>query len=394
MAKSERMYKMGLSDFHRYLDDKGDELAACYKQMGQVQAQFKDVFRRVMAAWQESFSFCYPRLLTQRQEMPQKFAQHIDQVEAEEQERIRKEIVALKKEIREGQARMDELLAKAQAATETLRVANPDINDREEHLKALVVKYQDEYAQAFEEMDPLDDTPMGWLTNYSQIRRLKKVQKTAKKKQADALRVLRMVRQGWLDKVEETSDTQAELREEWQKLGIRISQAQGEHDHKVDKFDILAEQAAIRRVIEELDNPPEDVPGELGEKLAELSERNKVRWRYEAGLEAVGQALGLTKAMGQSLKRFKSSVGTVLQEQRRYNLKRANVLVPHSVAVINEIWKTVEDKVKDEEYMGAHPTEFGHIAEKYIVKRLTNESIQSFFESLGEALNRATAAWD
>ena len=394
MAKSERMYKMGLSDFHRYLDDKGDELAACYKQMQQVQTQFRDIFKREMAAWQESFSFCYPRLLAQRQEMPQKFAQHIDRVEAEEQERIRKEIAALKKEIQESQARMDELLAKAQTATETLRVANPEINDREEHLKALVVKYQDEYAQAFEEMDPLDDTPMGWLTNYSKIRRLKKVQKTAKKKQAEALRDLRLVRQGWLDKVQETGDTQAELREEWQKLGIRISQAQGEHDHKADKFDILAEQAAIQRVLEELDNPPEDVPSELGETLAELSERNKVRWRYEAGLEAVGQALGLTKAMGQSLKRFESSVGTVLQEQRRYNLKRVNVLVPHSVAVINEIWKTVGDKVKAEEYMGAHPTEFSHIAEKYIVKRLANESIQGFFESLGEALNRATAAWD
>jgi hypothetical protein len=37
--------------------------------------------------------------------------------------------------------------------------------------------------------------------------------------------------------------------------------------------------------------------------------------------------------------------------------------------------------------------EFSQIVDKYIKERLTEASIQGLFESLGEALNQATAAW-
>lgn len=393
MAKSEeRVYRLNLEQFHRYLDEKRRELEACYKDVEEVQFQFNDIFKRELAAWQEKFSFCFPRLLAGRRELPPALAQLLDRTEAEERARLEQEIANLAEEIRAGRAKMDELTAQAQAANEALRRANPELNAQEEQIKARVVRYEDEYAQAFEEMERLRAAPLGGLLHGAKIRRLQKVQRLAKQQQTKLYAQLRQVRQAWQDKIKEAGDTQAALREEWQKVSVRVAEAQARHDHLQANLDTLAEQKAAQRVLEEMREPP-DVPGELGQALKELVERNHVRWDYEQGLRAVAEVLGLTKGVGEGLKRFQKSVATVLQEQRRYNLKPVEVLLPQSVVTVNETWKELQAKVKDEKYMGAHPLEFSRTVDAYIKQRLTDAKIQDLFEQMGNALNQATAAW-
>ena len=389
----ERVNRLTLTEFQRYVDDSGRRLLACYKETEEVQFQFNDVFKQELDAWQETFAYCYPRLAVQRQDLPLTFARHVDQVEAEERERIRQEIAELDQQLRDRRAKMDDLLSQGQAATDALRTANPGLNDREEDLKALVVRYQDEYAQAFEDVEALEASPLGWMRNYFKIRRLKKVQRMAKSQQAHTLTQLRKVRQEWLSKVEEAGDTQAEFRDQWQEAGIKASEAQGRRDHLESNFDALAEQAALQRVLEELREPP-DVAGDLGDALKELVERNIVRWNYEEGLRAVAEALGLLKGIGEGLKRFQRSLQTVLQEQRRYSLSQVHVHVPQLVIALNQTWEEIGGKVKDEKYMGTHPLEFSRIVDRYIKERFTDQGIQSYFELMGEALNRATAAWE
>ena len=115
--------KMGLAEFHRYLDQTRREVEVCYTEVEQVQKQFNDIFKRELEAWQERFSFCFPRLLAQRDEMPEAFRKHIAQVEAEEQKRIRQEIAELENKITTNQQRMDALLIGAQKTAEALRKA-------------------------------------------------------------------------------------------------------------------------------------------------------------------------------------------------------------------------------------------------------------------------------
>lgn len=392
MAKSASPVRMNLSQFHRYLDEQGRKLRACYKEVEEVQFQFNDIFKQELEAWQEQFAFCYPRLATQRPNLPAAFARHVDRIEEEERERLRREIADLKQRIQKGRAEMDALLAQAQAAGEALRKANPALNEQEEHLKALIVQYQNEYAQAYEEMEALNNG-LGGLTNLFKIWRLKKVQRIAKKQQAETMAKLRKVRQAWADKLKETGETQSKLRAKWQETSIEVSQMEARVEHLEKNLDALAEQAALQRVLEELGTPP-DVPGELGEGLKELVARNKVRWSYEEGLQAVAETLGLLKGVGEGITRFGRSVQTVLQEQRRYNLKQVDVLVPPLAVRINQIWDELGAKVRDEKYMGKHPLEFSRLVQGYIKRRLTDENIQRYFEEMGEALSRATAAWN
>ncbi|MBC7234262.1 MAG: hypothetical protein H5T69_00355 [Chloroflexi bacterium] len=389
MAKN----KMGLAEFHRYLDEIRRQVEACYAEIEEIQFQFNDIFKRELTEWQEQFGFCFPRLLAQRKEMPEAFARRIDKAEAEERERLRREIAELEELVAQNERRMEELLAQAQQITQSLRKANPELDRREEHLKSLIVQYEDEYARAYERLEQIDTFPLGWLTHWPQIRRLKKVQAQAKKQQAEALNKMRQVRSDWVKQVDEAGEAQAALRQQWQELSVRTAQAKSELDQKVNAFDILAEQAALQRVLEELEEAPAGVKGELGPALEDLARRNKIRRSYEEGLKAVAEALGLLKGIGEGLKRFRLSVGTVLQEQRRYNLRPISVEVPDAVMAINDIWPTLQARVRDEKYMGTHPLEFSRLVKQYLNDRLGEQSIQHYFEEMGEALNRATKAW-
>ena len=320
------------------------------------------------------------------------FAALIDRVEQEELERLRLEIAELEQTAIEGRVEMDGFTAQGQSAVADLRNANPDLNDREEQLKAEVVRYQDEYAQAFEEMEALDDSPLGWLVHAGKIGRFKKVQRTAKKNQSQAMVKLRVVRQDWLEKVEAAGEVQSELRERWQGLGVTVSEARGRVDHLCANLESLAEQAAVRRVLEELDSPY-DVTGELGEKLEDLAQRNAVRVSYQEGLGAAAEALGYLKGIGKGLGRFRSSVGDVIREQRRYKLAKVAIMLPQSVATMNQTWKQFHDRISDDREMADKPVAFAELVQQYFTRRLTDETIKSFFEQMGSALNQATRKW-
>jgi len=392
MAKERRSYRMTLAQFHRYLTDKCSEAEIFHGNAVKLRERYNEVFKQVMADWQGTFSFCYPRLMAERRDMPEPFVSHIDQVERQERQRIIDEIAELDIEIESGREQSDTYLSKAQEATQALRRSNPALDSREERLKAEVVRYQTEYADAYEEMESLESGGMGWLMNAGKIARLRRVQKAAKKKQAESLTEMREVRQDWKDQLETTGRRQAELREQWQVVSVRASEAQGRRDHLEANLEALAEQAAIQRVLEELAASP-GVPGELGERLDEMVQRNSVRLSYEQGLKAVAEAEGLSKGVGDGTRRFADSVAKVVREQKRYNLRQVHIQIPHRVAILNETWKRLSDQLSKESDLSHNPVGFSQIIEEGLSKRLTDTTIQFLFETMGEALNTATSAW-
>ena len=392
-AKKQSVYRMSLGQFYRYLKDKGQELKDCYKEIEEVQYQFNDIFKRELADWQALFGKVFPVVLAGRHEYGGDFADLIDRTEREELARLRGEIVELGRVVTSGRQEADRLLAEAQALTLALREANPEINDEEERLKRRVKAYQDEYADAYEKAEDLGGGFFCRLRHAGEIAKLKRQQRISKSRQAADLEHLRRVRQAWLDRVEETSEQQSTLRTAWQTKTTEVSQAQSRLEQLRANLDTLAEQAAIQRVLEELDHDP-GVEGDLGRQLVELVQRNETRHKYELGLQAVAEALGLTKGVGEGMQRFRKSVGKVLEEQRRYSLAEVRVPLSRRAAALNQTWKALLDKVRDEKYLGKHPMAFAEIVRVYVTERLTDENIQYLFESMGESLNQATAAWN
>jgi hypothetical protein len=389
---ADQVFKMKLADFFRYLGDKRNEMQACATKVQAIQQRFTTIFTAELAEWQKVFGYCFAEVGAQRAQLPAPFAAVLDRAEQEERARITREIADLDAQVASKRARMDELLGESQKVTGVLKGANPGVNEREEQLKALMVRYQDEYAQAYEAIDVLDNGLFGGLVNWGKIRQLRKVQRQAKKQQAQTLAKLRQVRQEWLAHVEQVGDVQGQFREEWQKLGVEVSQAEGQREHRATHFDDLAVEAMLKRVLEGLDMPP-SVPGELGQKLTELATRNEIRKAYEAGLQAAAEAIGMANGIGKGMARFHDSVKKVLAEQRQYNLKPVTIVLPRAAAVLNETWRTLTEKVDNEEYYAKHPREFVQLEAQHIRKPLTDENIKGLFETMGAALNRGTKVW-
>ena len=392
MPERERVYRMDLDDFYRYLQDKSAELQAAYKEIEEVQFQFNDLFKQELAAWQGVFSTVFPQVLAGRKGLPGDFAAQIDRAEQEELAALKKEIAELDQQVSESRSKMDKLTEQAQEATKALRGENPDLNNTEEEIKAELQESEDEYARLYEQIDKLDNGPFGWLTHAGQLSKLKGQQGTAKRKQAKLLNRLREVRQEWQEKITAAGERQSLFRKEWEDISVKTAQAQGRLDYVQANLDALAAQNAVQKTLEGLEQAPL-VPGELGTALADLARRNQVRREYEVGLRAVAEALGLTKGVGEGMTRFQKSVATVLEEQRRYNLKQIKVELPERVVQLNETWKALRTQVKDEKYLGKHPLEFSRIIDGAIKERLTDASIQDLFETMGHALDEATAAW-
>lgn len=392
-SSKQRTYTMNLSQFDRYLRDKSAEMRSCIATIEAIHDEFQTTFQRELEIWQELFRFCYPELTLHRNEMPAALQAYLDRIEAEELARLKGEIADLEAKLTELRAKMDEETAQAQAAIKALRSANPDLNRREEQLKATIVKLQDEYAQAYEQLEELQRPAFGWLTNAGAIRRLKRLQKTIKRQQAEAMQKLRATRQEWLAKVQETSETQGELRQAWQQAGITSAELQARYDHLVNNLEGLARQEGLQRALQEI-TEVYPVEGELGEKLAEIARHNRIRADYEKGLGASSETLGLLRGIGSGLDKFGQSVSQVLAQQRRYNLRQIQIPLPHDVGVVNQTWKQLEERVQDRKHMVANPLEFAEIAQQYVIGRLTPEVIERFFEQMGAALNRGTAAWD
>ncbi len=388
----QQVYAMSLRQFLEYIAEQHRAVSALLREMEKVDQRIRELFQEELRIWQEHFAYCYPRLVAQREEMPLAFRQQIDQTIQEERERIRSEIAELDKAISTAQQELDAQVAKAQDAQKALRKANPELERVEEDLKAQIRKLQEEYARAFEEEEALRSQSFGWLRHRRQLRRLRRLQKLTKRQQNEALQNLRAVRQDWLTRLQQTADEQANLRTAWKKTSIEMAQNRARRDYLEAHLEELATEAGFKRVLEEMREAP-DVPAEFGQHLQELARHNGIRAQYEKALETVSQAIGLLRGIATGLERFVGSVRQVYREQQRYQLSPIKVRVPQLAIRVNQLWPPLTDKIRDQDALSRDPLSLATIIQAQLNDPLDADTLQQYFEQMGNALSRATAAW-
>ncbi len=386
-------YDMNLGEFDRYLRDKNKELDRCITEVSEVQERLREEFQRELTVWQGLFGISYPQVTARRAELPAVFQEYLDRIEQEERERLEAEMAELTVQLQSGRKAIDARMATGQRAVQALKKANPELDAREEALKRKIADLQDEYTEAYQELQAARQSFLSFVTHAGQIRRATRRQASIKQEQEKAIEQLRLVRHDWLTAVQETSEKQATLREQWQQATIQTAERQARYDYVRNNLTELARQMGIQRALDEMTEAP-PMSDELGATLRELAEHNIIRARYEEALAAVSESLGLLKGINTGMDKFGASVSQVLGEQKRYGLRQITVRVPRQVASVNQTWAALAKEARDEEAVLRAPLEFAAIARRYVIDRLTPEVIQRFFETMGEALNKATQAWN
>ncbi|HOQ99483.1 MAG TPA: hypothetical protein PLJ35_11740 [Anaerolineae bacterium] len=375
-----------LSEFCGYIAGRQREIVAVYAEIEQVQQQFNELFRQKMQAWQTAISRGVPLLLGD-QALPPALAQSLLQVIGEERAKLEREIADLTAQVDTQRQAADRTVAEAQAEMQTLRRANPQLDAEEEAIKAR----RAEIAQALQQLDA-EIKATGWLTGFFRRRRLRRQRDQVRAGLATETARLRRVRQQWQDEKQRFEANQGRLCAQWEAAGIEAAQAQARLDHLLGNLERLSREQGAARLLAELTAAPAAAEP-LHTLLAEMAELNRTKAEYEEGLRTVAEALGLLKGLGEGMERFYRSAAKVLEEQRQYNLRELRIELSAAVLDFHALWPELRAQVKDEKTLGAQPAEFSRRVRAAIEGRLGDSAIAAMFESMGDALTRATKAW-
>lgn len=378
---------VGLGEFCRYVAQQEREIRNVYTEIEEVQQQFNEFHRQLVQAQQAALADTLP-MLDDESALPPALAQSLLTVVDQERAKLEQEMAEVATLVEARREEADRAIAQAQAELEALRQVNPQLDAEEEAIKAQCTAIQRAIPQFEAEIKALP-----WLTGFFRRRRLRKELEVQRANLVAELGRLREVRERWLEEKRGFQATQAELQSAWQVASTEAAKQQARLDYLQANVGRLSRERGAARFLAELEQAPE-APEPLAAALAKIAELNRTRAEYEAGLRAVAEALGLLKGLAEGMERFGRSADKVLEEQRRYNLRQLRLELSDVVLGFHSLWPALRAQVKDEKTLGAQPAEFSRRVRAAIDGRLSDDAIAAMFESMGDALTRATKAWD
>ena len=291
----------------------------------------------------------------------------------------------------------DDLLARAQKATEDIRQANPRLNAQEEKLKADLVQMQTELNKLNAEMKRRS----GCLTlpfNFFKLNELDRQRHKLLGRLEETGKSLKSVRDEWAKTSAEFNQAEAGLREQWQQANVDAARAREELAQLND--DANREQLALRRAIfyvfDNWKTPMRAPAGNpLLDEINQMVKLNISTDAYADGLGKVAGCIALLKGVGDGVQSVGQSVDALIKEQGMHSayLKPVSVNVDDGVIQFHKLWNGLRAAVKDERALGQRPAEFSAVFDRAAQGQLSEASIKQMFDSLSRSLTEATRGW-
>lgn len=298
--------------------------------------------------------------------------------------------------IPEAQAGADSTLQQGQELTTKLRRMNPQLDRREEEIKAKKVSLEQELGDLNEQIRRLSGC-LGVVFNFFKIGKLDRQRQQVIGHLKGVQQQLKRVREEWQELQGQVQSEQDTLQAQWQEQTLRLAQLQGELEYL--DAEASRESLALRRATRYvIDNLKEVIPcpaSEIKQDLDDMVELNIQTDDYHEGLGSVGSLLSLLDGITEGLNRFGQSVGGLIEEQRMHSahLPNLEIFVSDEVRAFHAQWQDLVQKVRDDGHLCNNPTEFLTIVGPVVENDLGEANIKAMFESMGEALDAATHKW-
>jgi chromosome segregation ATPase len=323
----------------------------------------------------------------------------IDQDVPSEREKLKKRRQELLSQIvPKAQDIADELLTRAQRATADVRELNQGLNAQEERLKANLAQMQAELKRLNDEIVRRSGC-LAVFINFFKLMELDRKRQRLLGRMEENARELKKVREEWAKARANYATEETKLQESWQQATIQAAQAREELDQLSDdaKLERLALQRAVFYVF---DNWKTSIPSPSGgspliDEINQMVQFNIQQDAYEEGLGKVAGLIALLNGLSSGLQSFGQSVEAVIKEQQRHSayLTPVRMDVEDQVIQFHKQWDDLRAKVKDEEALGRHPSEFSALFDSEVKAPLSEANIKRMFDSLGSSLSAATRGW-
>ncbi len=294
------------------------------------------------------------------------------------------------------QQELDQVLHTGQARIEDLRRSNPELNEREEKLKASLGQNQVQLESLNAQIQQ-GSRGLGGLLRFSRLGELDRQRQRLLGRMEEQQSELGKVRGQWEETLQKTMAEETELQLHWQQVATDLAQRQAEFNYLSvpANRELLARQRAIHHVLDDLNEPIACPVADLQAELDLMIQYNRQTDDYQAGLGAVGGLIGMLGSIQEGMRRFNTSV-EALSEQERANsqyLKPLQIAVSDTALNFNLQWGDLYKKVLDEKSICAHPAEFTQAMQAVIDNQLSVARLKGMFDSLGNSLKQATEKW-
>jgi predicted nucleic acid-binding Zn-ribbon protein len=379
--------------FRDFIEDERSKIARAFREVEQVQVEYQGAYTRFKTEHDKTLAALTGQIEAQGSELAPALRELIDARVPVERQAIAARIAELEKESPKLQKHADALVSRAQKDTADLHAMNPKLNDQEEKLKTQIAQWQQKLDDLNAQAKALSKG-LGFILNVGKINTLDRERFRAIGHLEGLGKDLNKVRQEWRDLRTMADKEQKETQAEWQTAMAQIGQLKQEHDYLAENADTLARHRAIVFVLDNLKtplatNPPLDAP------LGRTIELNIQTDDFQAALGSVAGILGVMKGVDEGLKRLRESATALISEQSRHGkfLPPLQIELAGNVTAFGAVWDDLAAKSKDEKSLAQHPAHFVTAIKPFLDERLTKDHIVGYFNSLGNALKRATAGW-
>ncbi|MBW2702810.1 MAG: hypothetical protein JRF33_18465 [Deltaproteobacteria bacterium] len=413
-----------LKGFRAYLKDQLVVLDGAEKRLGLVQEKYETFFQEMLRVREQEFGQLEAHLVKDRSVLPADFLKAVDKHWRDERAVFLSKVGDLKKR---HESLMEEAEAERQLSIETeqgVRQRNKSLDDDEEELKARSVdllKRVEVHNARIRELG----SGFGFWANYFKMRKLHKENKQLKQEQREVAATIEKLRKIWIEEDETFAGKEKVRKHHWHEKVAEAATVQTKIEYLMSVQSRIIQRGALEKLLFERrpklseagkDDPKcprcsqpnpadrhfchicasrlrKDRPDFEG-SLLEMAELNHHHDRFDEGMKACQEVIGLIRGVKSGFEAFLASVNDMIHSQQKYSLGKLEVYVPESCKTFDDHFVKVKELAGEEGEPHVHPVDYSGRIKPFMDEFFTEETVKVYFEALGAELNaKAEAQW-
>ncbi|MBU0495201.1 MAG: hypothetical protein KKA73_12710 [Chloroflexi bacterium] len=377
-----------------FISGQRSRIGAAYQEVEQIQAEYQGAYTRFKAEHDPALQALADTVEARGDVVDAALRAQIDEWVPVERQSLVDRIAKLDEETKDLRRQADAKIEYVQQQVVELHKLNPQLDEQEESLKSDVASRKAELDDLNARVKELG-RGLGFITRAGRIHALDRERHRVLGQLQVLGTELSKTRQQWRNRQDALTTLQTDSRAEWETMTAQIGQLEQEHDYLAQNIETLARRNAIVFLLDNLKEPTTVSDPALTVQLQDMIALNIHTDDFQVALGSVAGILGLLKGVDEGLGRFLESVRVLISEQDRHSeyLPPLRIELADSVLAFGGTWDELAEKARDEQALADRPAEFVVAMKPFLDEQLTEERIKGFFDTLGRAIQQATASW-
>ena len=412
----------GLAEFASYVMERRGRVAQLEARLLELQKNYESFFQELDRAREGELAQLGELISTQRASLAPELDQALRAAQTEVERGFDEKAAELLARIEALEATAEQTRQTSVEAERKVRADNVELDRQEEELKERSSRLLGEIERYNAQIRQLAGG-FGFFVNFFQMRELHKRRARIDREQTTVAAHIERLRAQWAKVEGKHAARETALRDKWVEQSAEAASLRTKLEYLQSSRERIVTRSTLEKVLSPLTarralggpsdpacprcrsrNPAEnhfcaycaqrlreDRPDLLG-SWEEISEINHHHALFSEGMKACQEMIGLLRGLGSGLDNFARSVQSMQDTERRYPVKKLQIGVPAASVAWGQNFDELDKALS---MQGAlHPVSFTEGARKIVAQTFTEQSIQSYFETMGKELSRqAGAQW-